>query len=195
MNQLKSLVRTTSPDLSTLVSALLIKEHCKIENSDDDALLLTYAKAAYGLVETYTNRSLLTCTWTARFDRLYCHIELPRAPVTAITSIKYYDLDNVQQTLSTSIYTTDLHAEPPRIDLAYDQSYPDTYSRSNAVEILYTAGYATLITMPFELQTAIKMLTSHMFDRRTATTIYTLHDLPMGIRALCLPYRIEKWDY
>lgn len=195
MNQLKSLVRTTGPDLSTLVTALLIKEHCKIENDDDDALLLTYAKAAFGIVETYTNRSLLTSTWTARFDRLHCHIELPRSPVTAITHVKYYDEDNVQQTLSSSLYDVDLQGEPPRITQGYDQSYPDVYFRSNAVEILYTAGYATLITMPFELQTAIKMLTSHMFDRRTATTIYTLHDLPMGIRALCLPFRIEKWDY
>lgn len=195
MNQLKSLVRTTSPDLSSLVTTLLIKEHCKIENNDDDALLLTYAKAAFGVVETFTNRSLLTCTWTARFDRFYCHIELPRAPVTAITSVKYYDEDNVLQTLSSSVYNTDLHSEPPRITLATDQEYPDVYERTNAVEILYTAGYASLTAIPFELQMAIKLLTSHMFDRRTATTIYNLHELPMGIKALCLPFRIEKWDY
>ena len=107
MNLLRSLNYASSPSYSTIVADLEFKLHSKVEISTDDTLILAYAKAAVNLVETFTNRQLLTCNFIARMDHFpYCEngaFEIPRCPVSAITAIKYYDEDNVQQTLSTDV--------------------------------------------------------------------------------------------
>ena len=75
----------------------------------------------------------MTATWYLYLDRLYALIDVKKNPITEITSIKYYDSDNAEQTLSTSLYDVDIESEPSRVCRSYSQTYPLTYDRPNAI--------------------------------------------------------------
>lgn len=71
-----------------------------------------------------------------------CDIILPRAPVLTVDYVKYYDSNNALQTLASSVYEYDIYREPARLRPAFGESWETTYSRLNAVQIGFTAGYA-----------------------------------------------------
>mgnify|MGYP001811619452 CR=1 FL=1 len=88
-------------------------------------------------------------------------IKLHRKPVSAITSIKYQDADDVQQTLATSVYKFD---QPRReIVLDYNQNWPDVLEQRNAVEILYVAGYGDASAVPDTIKEAVLCKAASLF--------------------------------
>lgn len=90
---------------------------------------------------------------------------LLRRPVSSITSIQYYDTDNAQQTLSTSIYSLD--AASGLVYLQYDQSWPDTVSRWDAVTVTYVVGYGSAASsVPAIAKQAMLLLIAHYFENR-----------------------------
>ena len=73
-------------------------------------------------------------------------IRLPVRPVSAITTVKYYDTATAQQTLSAALYRFDNHRGWPvvwRADLDVDWPDLDT-RRPEAIEITFQAGHLTL---------------------------------------------------
>lgn len=89
-------------------------------------------------------------------------MNFPHRPVTAISAIKYYDLNNSQQTLSSSVYQLD--AVNSRLRLAYDQSWPTYLDRWDAIEINYTLGAHTdSTTVPAAAKQAILLLVGYYF--------------------------------
>jgi len=58
-------------------------------------------------------------------------------PATAITSVKYYDSLNAQQTLASSEYTL---TPDGRLLLAVDKDWPDYTERWDSIEVIYVAG-------------------------------------------------------
>lgn len=117
----------------------------------DPEIDLAIASARW-MAENITGRQLITATWKlsldkfppyhrTRFERHKDTIELPRPPCQSVTSVTYYDADDVQQTLSTSLYEVDYGTEPARLRPVDGETWPDTYPRLNAVEITYVAGY------------------------------------------------------
>jgi len=77
-------------------------------------------------------------------------IRLPRKPVSAITTIKYYDQDAAQITLSSALYRTSLvnRVWPSiwRVDL--DDPWPDLEShRAEPIEIIFQAGHLTIAAL------------------------------------------------
>jgi uncharacterized phiE125 gp8 family phage protein len=93
-------------------------------------------------------------------------IVLPFSPVTAITSVKYYDTSNSLQTWAATNYHYNLYEEPCVI--RYVDSAPSTYTdRSDAVVIRFTAGYADAAAVPAPLIQAIKLLLADLYENRT----------------------------
>ena len=97
-------------------------------------------------------------TWPDETWRFY------HRPVSAITSITYYDAANASQTLASSIY--DLDIDNRKIYLAVDQTYPDLESRWDAVTVTYTAGQSTVdeiakhaIKLAIDIQFELKGMT------------------------------------
>ena len=81
-------------------------------------------------------------------------IELPLVPVAALTSVK------VDGELTTD-YQADLSHVPARIDLR----------AQGAVEIAYTAGYATAAEIPATVTTGILMLAAYLYEHRGACSV------------------------
>lgn len=134
------------------------KLHLRVESSvtADDALISSLVTAARQNVEAICGRALISQTLRMTLDGFYmghgddCDdlvgagtIWLPRSPAAAISSITYTDLDGTQQTLASTVYTLDSMSEPPRLALAWNQTWPSTRNVVNAVAINFIAGYAT----------------------------------------------------
>lgn len=185
-------VRTGVPAVEPL-SLAEARAQCKIDAGDatDDTLLNDYISAARGHVERITRRSLITQTWTATFEgfpRGRCPFRLPYGPVQAITSVNYYDDQNVSTLLASSLYQIDKTPQIARLHPAVDEDWPNWQARPDAVTIVYTAGYgAAGSDVPAPFRQAMKMLISYWYDHRDAVSAGAMVEVPLGVKALLGP--------
>jgi uncharacterized phiE125 gp8 family phage protein len=133
----------------------------------DDALRMSI-EAARQKVETDTGRALINQTWDLSLDCFPTGLDalyIPKAPVSAITHVKYYDTSNVEQTLSASAYKTLLSREPAEIRLKYQQAWPFIYSEAAVVTVRFVAGYgASHQQVPDGLRRIMLLLIHKDFD-------------------------------
>ncbi len=112
-------------------------------------------------------------------------IELPSPPVQSVTSVKYFDAANVLQTLSPTLYDADVKGLSPRICPSYNNAWPATYSKPNAVVVRYVAGYGTAADVPARIRVAIKSWVAHQFENREAVlTGTTVAPLPFSFESI-----------
>lgn len=154
-------VVTTAPT-SEPVSLAEAKAAARIDDElVHDRELLRLIQAAREAAESYTQRSIMPQTLTLYLDAFDAVIRLPRAPVTSVTSVKYLDDAGVQQTLAASKYRVDLVSYQPRITPGFDEPWPITRPVTNAIEIEYVTGYASV---PVGIKDAILGMVAHSFD-------------------------------
>jgi uncharacterized phiE125 gp8 family phage protein len=119
--------------------------------------------------------------------------------VQSITSIKYYDTDNAQQTLSSSYYTLDNKGEVAKIVEAVGYDFPD-YSTEvpNVVDVEYVAGFGSSASdVPEDIRHAILFMISYFYENREGqnksmsgtATIVEIRP-PRAVRDLLNMYRI-----
>jgi uncharacterized phiE125 gp8 family phage protein len=131
--------------------------------------------------ETYQGRAFLTQTWQLIFDGWprdeYGHyknfIELEKAPVQSVVSVKYCDTAGTEHTLDSSKYYLDLDRFYPRIVLNYGESWPSvTLRESGGIVIEFVAGYETADAFKAENKSTHRwMLTviKKLYDDRSLT--------------------------
>jgi uncharacterized phiE125 gp8 family phage protein len=141
------------------------KAHCRVDHSLDDARLAALILAAREWGQGFTHRAFLTQTWDYSLDCFPTEIRLPMSPVQSVTSVKYYDTSDVEQTLSTSAYITDLRSQTPRITTADGYSWPDVYSRYNPVTVRFVAGYAASAADLHTIRAAMLLHVEAHYDR------------------------------
>lgn len=159
----------TAPSSSpvTLAEAKLA---CRFDPTDLDADITAMIADATRLVEHETGQCLMPQTWELTLDAFPDAFELTRVPVASITSIKYYDIAGVQQTLAGSAYTLDMadaygnaFAVP-----VYGTDWPATRDQVNAVALRFVAGYADAASVPSHLKRQVKILVAQLLDDPTA---------------------------
>jgi uncharacterized phiE125 gp8 family phage protein len=187
-------VRTAAPaaDLMTLAEA---KKHCRVDHSEEDDVIAGLLAAATAWLDGYSGvlgRALINQTWRLNLSCWpACRIRLPLAPVSAITSIKYYNTANVQQTLGSSNYGLIEDALSPAAQWALNASLPSLYERPDAIEVLFVAGYgADASAVPAAIVVAAKMLVAHWYRTRETVNIGNItSELPFTVGALIQPLR------
>lgn len=188
-------LRIVTPPTAEPISLAEAKAHCRIYGSDDDGLIAGYIMAARSIVERAYNLALITQTWDMT---LPCwpdpcgHFLLGLSPVQSVTSIKYYDTANVQQTLSATAYDFDGAQEPARVTLAFGYVWPMHYVRLAPIAIRFVAGYGSQPgSVPEPIRLALLLLVGHFYENREAVLVgQTAADLPFGVDALLSPYRV-----
>lgn len=173
------LTLNSAPAIEPVTTAEARKQ-CNVSDGVDfhDQKLLALTTAARQYVERYTNRQLITATWTLVLDRfpmpdwgtgLFNPIYIPLAPLQSISSITYLDTTGATQTWDSSKYRVSADREPARIVPAYGQIYPTTRTTTDTVSIRFIAGYGSLATdVPQALRHAILLLVGHWFENREA---------------------------
>jgi uncharacterized phiE125 gp8 family phage protein len=151
-----------------------------------DDLISLQITAARELVESYTGRQLVTATFKLTLDAFPCLIRLPRPPLQAVTTVKYYDTDGVLQTVDAADYQVDATAMPGTLSPAYGVSWPASRWQPAAVEIVYTAGFgATAASVPAMLRQAILLTVAHWYTNREAVITGTIaSELPLGVQRI-----------
>jgi len=171
-----------------------IKAHSRVDLADEDGWIRDAISAARRLCETFTKRAFVTQTLRLSLDQMPAwEFYLPRPPLVSVTTIKYQDSSNVQQTISGSAYTVDTYSEPGRITPAYNTSWPTGIVHTNAIEVIYVAGYGAASAVPASIKQAIKMTVESWYQERGTQVIdQTVAELPMSAKSLL---RAESWGY
>lgn len=161
------LITAPTAEAITLAEAKL---HCRVDITDDDALINQQIAAAREQAEHLTQRAIMPQTWEITlpaFSAVCRRIRLPKAPLISVTSVLYQDANNVQQTLSPSAYVVDLDEEPGGIVLVPGQSWPGTAAVPNAVRIRYQAGYANAAAVPQGIRNWMLTFIDSLYKNRT----------------------------
>jgi len=76
------------------------KEHLRVDFSDEDDYITALITTARKYCESYTNRVFITQTWRQNIDYFPRVIQLKVNPIISLTSLKYYDTAENQQTIT-----------------------------------------------------------------------------------------------
>lgn len=173
------------------------KLQCKVEISDDDTLIGRLIATARETAERMTQRYLVTTAVTARFgDWPSSEFWLPGPKLIAVSAVKYYDTDGVQQTWNSSNYRTDIYSEPGRFSAKPSASYPsfdpDAY---NPIQVEYTAGYGAAAAVPDGIKHGMCLLIDEWYEFRSDVTVgLMMNNLPAGAARLFAQYKVP-WGY
>lgn len=211
-----AIVTPAASDPVTLAEA---KTHCRVDFTTDDTYITGLITAATNWVENRTGRQLVTATlrqswdntglqfrpddvalgrvltsqWMQRGDGSYRRSEvwLAREPVSAVSWVKYYDADDVQQTVSSSDYWTDFDSTPPRI--TPKTVWPTIHwLRPNAFQVQFIAGYGSASSVPALLKHAIKVMVAHWYEIREPIVLgMPVASVPMSVDAICQQFKTQ----
>lgn len=162
---------TTTPE-DLVVDLEAVKADLRLDGDEFDDDVERHILTATEEIESDCRRQLLEREWTLYLDQFPApcagnhgrDILVEKCPVQSIDEIRYLDAAGVQQTLSAALYRADVIGEPCRISPAYGQSWPVTRRVSNAVEIDFTAGFASADAVPDLAKAAIRARARELFD-------------------------------
>ena len=166
--------------------------------TEDDFLIAGLIKAARRWAEGFLRRALITQTLEVVFDKWpeKTVIKVPRAPLQSVASVKYYDEDDTEYTLSSGSYFVDTVSEPGRIVLNSGESWPSTALRpANAVIVRFDAGYGNDESdVPADMVHALRLLVGHWYENReaVASTGAVPKEVPFGVEALLWMDRVME---
>lgn len=162
-----------------------------VTSHPDDDLLLELIQAVTADLDGadgMLNRCMLNQTWDMKLDRFPCgEIEIPLCRVSAVSSIKYFDSSNTEQTWGTANYqVSGLNTDETEICPVYGSLWPTTYPREEAVTVRFIAGYGTDGTsVPVGLRNLIKAAVAWRYENREVS------GYPDGFMADAMKFK--KW--
>lgn len=188
-------VRVLAPS-GTPISLAEAKAHLRVDHADDDAYVSALIDAATAWLDGWSGvlgRALRSQRWRQDFGCFpgCARGRLALLPTDAIVSITYFDRDNAQQTLASEVYAGPLVDEiGAYFALNAGQSWPDTYSRADAVSVTYSAGYGAASDVPAPIRQAMLLLVGHWYAVREAVNVGNIvSPIPFAVDALLAPYR------
>lgn len=172
--------------IATAIDLTAAKAHMRVNFDDDDLDITAKIKAAQGRIEKHMARPITPRDLELTLDRFPCFsspIDLRRAGVTEILSVKYTNSIGDEATVASTDYRWS--ATDPEILLpAFDAAWPALAAcEPGAVRIQFTAGYAAG-ECPDELLEALKRMTAYLYENREAAG-----EIPPGVVALCAGFR------
>ncbi len=143
------------------------KAHARVDSSSDDTLIQALITAARQSAEERMQRAILPQIWEKQLDSFPSGIELPRGPVSSVSSVKYLDVDGVLQTLDPQDYQLDNVSEfvgwvVPSVDV----DWPETHETINAVRVRYVAGWADADAVPGPIKAWILAMVAALYEHR-----------------------------
>jgi uncharacterized phiE125 gp8 family phage protein len=165
--------QTVAPASSPITTEA--KDHMYVTISDDDVLIQAMIDTATKQTENYTGLQLVDATYVQALDVWSDTIELLKNPVQSITSIKYYDQDDVLQTLPATDFILDDFGTPNRLVKDVDATLPTIKDKPNAIEITFVAG-STIIDAP--LLSYIKIQVATFYENRESFSAMKMNEMP-----------------
>ena len=184
-----SIEKTSAVTTSDIITTADLKEHLRVDHSDEDTLIDALRDAAIEYVQNYCNIHLGDVTAVMYLDRFYNTWEIPVGPVISISGITYSVSSDTTETLNTANYYVDVKRAPARISIIH---IPQVYDYvHNGVQVAFSYGYAE-DAIPKAIKHAIRLLVAHWYENRRQVIQANSYEVPMGVHALLNGYRIER---
>ena len=122
----RTITRLTSP-LGLPVSLAEAKAHLRVAGSEQDDLIRLLIESATEQLERDIDQCVIVSSWKQSqesFPRCGEPLELIKGPIGSVTSVEYYDEDNVLQTWDSANY--ELNPETRTVFCLNDDGWPDT---------------------------------------------------------------------
>jgi len=161
-----------------------------------DDMIMAMQGSAREFCELFTGLAIGQQTLEIALDAFpSAEIELPRPPVVAIVSVKYYDADEILQTLADNLYVLDNYQLPGWLLPSIGTTWPATLGAANAVKVRYLAGYGVTSDggepLPYAIRAAMLLMLGHLYANRESVAAGTIVEVPLGVEALLRPLRIR----
>jgi uncharacterized phiE125 gp8 family phage protein len=167
-----------------------VKAFLRLNDDSEQTFVTTLITIARQIVEGQTWRPLISQTWALQFDAFELNLfisNINKAPIISIDSVTYYDVNNALQTLSPSLYETDIYGNPARFRL---KSIPSVYDRMGALIVNFVCGYTNAAAVPQAIKQAMLLIIGHLYENRQDVVTGTqVNEIPMASRYLLEPYR------
>lgn len=210
-----SRVLITAPTDDALTRAA-VKQHLRIDFDDDDDLIDAVILAAVAQLDPaaggWLGRALRPQTWEFRLYGFPNRgIQLPYPPLISVTSLKYDDVNGVEQTLveNTGFRVLGIGAKGKQVVAPlYNQIWPSARSDSESVRIRFQCGYPVAIVadhdhippivgvpdaLPAPIVAWLKLIIGSLYENRESMVIGTreiVAQLPDHILQMISPYRV-----
>lgn len=177
-----------------LISLDDAKKHLRVDHDEDNVYIESLVAAATSWLDGYSGvlgRALINQTWMIHPEWCPEGFRLPLAPVSSVTSVKYFDADNVEQTVVDTNYNLYEDLISPFVQMIPTYAFPATYDRLDDISITFVAGYgADATNIPGAIIIAAKLLIGHFYENREATAPAPgVFEMPLAVKALITPYR------
>lgn len=186
-----------TPPATEPVTLTEAKSHLRVTTTDEDVLITSLITAAREVAESNLNRALISQTWDLKRDEFGEEIRLPLPPLVSVTSVKYFDLDEVEQTLATAEYAvlnTGAYAKAGRIVPAYNGSWPAVRGMPNDITVRFVAGYGAAGAVPPQIRWAILLILGELYARRESGIVGApIATVPYSAEALLMPFRVHRF--
>lgn len=187
-------VQTVAPATEPVTTTEL-KTYLAIDGTDFDTLLGDLIEEARQEIEDTTGIAMINQTWKLSLDNwpgyrepwwdgvrqghinqlsgVPNEVRLPRYPLSSITSVTTYDEDSNSTSITVAdVFDVDTQQRPGRIVLQSGQAWPVALRDTNAIEIVYVAGYgAAASSVPAPLRAAVRNLAAYLFEHRGECTV------------------------
>ncbi len=162
MNYVK---RTVAPTLRP-ISLDEAKAHLKISGSDEDTIVGIYLDAAINACENKLQTAIMDSRFTLYSRCFSQHLNLQKNYVSAINSVKYYDSDGVQQTVTPTDYALQDYRVPNV--LYFNEAYvsPTTDTREFPVEVSFNAGFMAATGVIPNIRSAVLLEVGDRYENR-----------------------------
>lgn len=168
-----------------------VKAHLRVDDDDEDTLLVTYLRAAVAYAESFMGRALVDQTFDYYFDAFPTgSISLPRSPLIEV-------LEFVSEGTAFADYQTDFAVEPGRVYLAVGSSWPTPLGSTNVGRIRFRAGYVDLTgsptgEVPSDILAAVLLIVGTLYAHRETIVIgQAPAELPWSAEQLLRRHRVE----
>lgn len=187
----------TEPPSRLPVTRAEVKAALDIGYVEKDDLIDGLIAAATSYLDGWTGilgRALCEQTWRQDFDYFCWELRLPMFPVLSVASVKYDDVDGVEQTVAAANYSVLTDGLGSFVRFKNGFAFPNTEAFESAVvRVAYVCGHEDgdcEDPVPAAVRQAIMLLVRHWFDNPTAVVVgVTAQALPMAVDALLAPYR------
>ena len=147
-----------------------VKNHLRIDFTNEDDYLTHLIKVASTFFEDITGRSLITKTYKTYIDKFPQYnvgIKIRKSKLQSIVSIQY-KLNNVLTTYTSQNYYFNESTRFSEILLITNNQYPNLIDEiKNCVAITFTAGYgATNANIPSDVKQALLMFIANYYMNR-----------------------------
>lgn len=169
-----------------------VKQHCRIDITDDNNLVAALLLAARNTAEEYTRRAFITQVWELYLDELpdEDYISLPKPKLQSVELFQYQNPAGTWVTWDPANYIVDVNSTKGRIIAV--NGWPSTVVKANGFRITFTSGYGLDgSTVPEPINQAIKMTVSHLYENRGGFVQgVSANQMLDAVQALLDPYRV-----